>query len=272
MTDIRPLTGVSFEAMTEAFNDAFSDYDIPANYSVEYLTNLVTRRGYRPDLAVGAFDGDRLVGFVFNCLDGDAAYNSGTGVVRSHRRLGIARELMERSIETLPAKRSILEAIESNYRAIALYRSLGFEEARRFQCWTYALPMEDRRPRLSTARELANADLEAIAANADMPLSWQNSLASIRRAREPYVVLGDDDGAIVFFPATGDVPLIAVRRDARRQGIGSRLLAAAASRSAKALRIMNIDVREEGFAAFMSAAGATPLVRQLEMVRTLGDQ
>src|SRR5207244_13330594 len=137
MTDIRSLEGVSFETMTTAFNDAFSDYDIPAHYTTEYLTNLVTRRGYRPDLAVGAFDGERLVGFVFNCLDGDEAYNSGTGVVISHRRRGIARQLMQRSIEILPAKRYILEVIETNERAAALYRQLGFGETRRLQCWKY---------------------------------------------------------------------------------------------------------------------------------------
>jgi hypothetical protein len=63
--EIRSLAGVDFETMTAAFNDAFSDYDITAQYTTEYLTNLVTRR-------VGAFDSDRLVGFVFNCMDGDA--------------------------------------------------------------------------------------------------------------------------------------------------------------------------------------------------------
>src|SRR5437870_1257688 len=140
MTDIRSLEGVSFETMTTAFNDAFSDYDIPAHYTTEYLTNLVTRRGYRPDLAVGAFDGERLVGFVFDCLDGDEAYNSGTGVVISHRRRGIARQLMQRSIEILPAKRYILEVIETNERAAALYRHLGFVETRRLQCWSAGVP------------------------------------------------------------------------------------------------------------------------------------
>jgi ribosomal protein S18 acetylase RimI-like enzyme len=265
--ETQPLTGISFEAMTEAFNDAFSDYDIPANYSVEYLTNLVTRRGYRADLAAGAFDGDQLVGFVFNCLDGDDAYNSGTGVVISHRRRGIARQLMQRSIDTLPAKRYTLEVIETNHRAIALYRSLGFEEQRRFQCWTFSCgagALAGGKP-----RELANVDLDAIASHADMPLSWQNSLASIRRARESHVVLGDDRGAIVLFPQTGDVPLLAVRRDARRQGIGTSLLHAAATRSAKPLRIMNIDDRAADIAAFLTAVGAKPLVRQIEMIKLL---
>src|SRR5689334_11429672 len=93
--NIRSLKNIDYDEMTAAFNDAFSDYDIPARYTTEYLRDLVLRRGYRPDLAAGAFDGKRLVGFVFNCLDGDEAYNSGTGVAVSHRRRGIARKLME---------------------------------------------------------------------------------------------------------------------------------------------------------------------------------
>src|SRR5205823_10813258 len=138
--DIRSLTGVDFETMTAAFNDAFSDYDIPAKYTTEYMRNLVLRRGYREDLAVGAFDGERLVGFVFNCLDGDAAYNSGTGVVISHRRQGIVRKLMQRSIETLPARRYTLEVIDTNTRAAALYRQLGFVETRQLRSWKYVAP------------------------------------------------------------------------------------------------------------------------------------
>ena len=259
MTDIRSLEGVSFETMTTAFNDAFSDYDIPAHYTTEYLTNLVTRRGYRPDLAVGAFDGERLVGFVFNCLDGDEAYNSGTGVVISHRRRGIARQLMQRSIEILPAKRYILEVIETNERAAALYRQLGFVETRRLQCWTWSGGLQPADGGLKAAAPLD-------ASWFDMQPSWQNSLASLRRASEPHEILGDDRGYIVVFPSNGDVPLLAVRRDQRRKGIGRSLLAAAANHVGKPLRIMNV---EDQFETFLEHCGATRLVRQIEMVRSL---
>jgi ribosomal protein S18 acetylase RimI-like enzyme len=263
LIEIRNLIGVSFETMTAAFNDAFSDYDIPAKYTVEYLTNLVTRRGYRPDLAVGAFDSDRLVGFVFNCLDGDAAYNSGTGVVISHRRRGIARQLMQRSIDTLPAKRYILEVIETNERAAALYRELDFVETRRLQCWTFwsAAVL----PPLSKRQQAAALQSDWF----DMEPTWQNSTASLRRAREPYDILGDDRGYVVVFPSNGDVPQLAVRRDARRQGIGRSLLDLAAARVGKPLRIMNIDDRSSGINAFLEHCGARKLVRQIEMVRSL---
>lgn len=249
--------------MTAAFNDAFSDYDIPAHYTTEYLTNLVTRRGYRPDLAVGAFEDGRLVGFVFNCLDGDEAYNSGTGVVISHRRRGIGRQVMKRSIDTLPAKRYILEVIETNTRAESLYRQLGFVETRRFQCWTFWSAAAT--PPLSKRQQAAALQTDWF----DMVPSWQNSPASLLRASEPYETFGDDRGYIIVFPSNGDVPLLAVRRDQRRKGIGRSLLAAAAAHVGKPLRIMNIDDRATGITAFLEHCGAKRLVRQIEMIRSL---
>ena len=259
MIEIRSLTGIGFDTLTAAFNDAFSDYDIPARYTTEYLTNLVIRRGYRPDLAVGAFDGQRLVGFVFNCLDGDAAYNSGTGVAISHRRRGIARQLMERSIETLPARRYILEVIETNSRAEALYRQLGFVETRRLQCWKYEPSAA------ATEKRRQAAALQEIRSWCDVAPTWQNDVPSILRASEPYEIYGDDKGAMVVFPSNGDVPMLAVRPDARRQGIGRALLDA----PARPLRIMNADDRDRGIATFLENCGAKRFVRQIEMVRSL---
>jgi ribosomal protein S18 acetylase RimI-like enzyme len=266
LIEIRNLAGVSFETLTAAFNDAFSDYDIPANYPAEYLRQLVTRRGFRPDLAAGAFDGERLVGFVFNCLDGEEAYNSGTGVVISHRRQGIARQLMKRSIETLPARRYWLEVIETNHRGHALYRELGFEEPRRLQSWRFAAT-KNQKP--TTLRELANVHLRDYESFFDMRPSWQNSIRAIERAAEPYVAIGDERAIVVVFPSNGDVPLLAVSRDARREGLGHSLLDLAARRAAKPLRIMNIEDEADGINAFLEHVGATHLVRQIEMVRGL---
>ena len=270
MIEIRNLVGQSFETLTAAFNDAFSDYDIPANYPVEYLRGLVTRRGFRPDLAVGAFDGERLVGFVFNCLDGDNAYNSGTGVVISHRRQGIARQLMQRSIETLPAKRYWLEVIETNHRAHALYCELGFQEPRRLQSWKFVGRASARPDGLKPVlRELANVHLRDYERFFDMRPSWQNTIRSIERAAEPYVAIGDERAIVVLFPSNGDIPLLAVSPDARRQGLGRALLDLAARRAAKPLRIMNIEDEAHGINAFLERVGATRFVRQIEMVRAL---
>ena len=259
MIEIRSLEGVSFETMTAAFNDAFSDYAIPANYPVDYLKALVIRRGYRPDLAVGAFEGDRLVGFVFNALHGDVAYNSGTGVAISHRRQGIARRLMERSIDTLPASRYLLEVIETNERAAALYLDLGFQETRRFQCWSYSVAPRPVIPRRAPS-------LESIRAWCDVAPSWQNETHSLLRAIEPYVVVGDEESGAVVFPSNGDLAQLAVRHDARGRGSGRRLLNAAAAQTNAPLRIINVDDSDAGIAQFLEKCGAKRTVRQIEMV------
>lgn len=99
-----------------------------------------------------------------------------------------------------------------------------------------------------------------------MTPTWQNSVASIRRANEPYVVVGDERGGAVVFPSNGDVPLLAVAPAHRRKGIGRALLAEAHAAAGKRLRIMNIDDRETGIAAFLEKCGAQTMVRQIEMV------
>lgn len=65
------------------------------------------------------------------------------------------------------------------------------------------------------------------------------------------------------------LPQLVVRRDARRRGIGTRLLESAAAVAGKPLRIMNVDESDAGIAAFLEHNGARRTVRQLEMTRPL---
>lgn len=261
--NIRTLTADDFAALLACFNESFSDYAIPFVLDEARLTEIVARRGVRLDQSVGAFEGDRMVGFTLNGVDADRAYDSGTGVVPSHRRAGVGRQLMEASFELLRGKTYVLEVLEVNEKAAAMYLSIGFEETRRFQCWTFSATQR------AHVRELANVDLMQIRANGDVEPSWQNDVPSIRRANEPYVALGEDDGAIIVFPKTGDMPLLAVHDAARRKQLGTKLLNAAATRAAKPLRIINVDDRDKELAAFLEAVGATRTVRQIEMIRSL---
>jgi GNAT superfamily N-acetyltransferase len=270
MTEIRSLLGVGWEPLAAAFNAAFADYAVPMSLTADALAAMQCRRGYAAYASFGAYDGDRLVGFVLTCHDGDRVYNSGTGVVPAHRRAGLARRLVDAVIARVrPYARSYtLEVIETNAPAAELYRSAGFVEARRLQVWTYAPRDGAPAPAPGEVPVIAAPDLDAIAADADVAPPWQNSLASLRRATEPYLALGDARGAAIVFPASADLPLLCVRRGERRRGRGARLLAAAAARAARPVRMM-VDDRDAGIAAFLDAAGATRLVRQIEMVREL---
>lgn len=263
MIDVRPLTGVPFEQIFEAFSLGFSDYVVPFQPSIDALREMLTRRGFVASLSVGAFDGDQLVGITLNGVDGDRAYDSGTAVIPSHRRQGLSSRMMRMSFELLAPRTYILEVLQQNTAAVALYESLGFQHTRPFQVWSYTAQSPTR------ITELANADLDLIRSWCDVEPSWQNDVPSLRRARDSYVVLGDSDGAAVFFPRTGDLPLLAVAPHARKQGLGRRLLNAAATRADKALRILNVDDRNAGIAAFLGKCGAGRSVAQFEMQRAL---
>ena len=263
---IRTLTEKDFPAIHAGFVSAFSDYVVPMKPSADQLRSMFVRRGWIPELSVGAFEDDAVTGFVINCVDGARAYNTGTGTVPTHRRAGLSRQLMMRSLDVLRGAgvgTYSLEVISTNDKAVALYRSLGFEETRRLDAWT--LGFEGKTPPGRRSVRTAPIDPQWWTS---FP-SWQNSPESIRRAREPHVVLGDDDSYLVLFPETGDVPLFAVRPERRRQGIGRALVAQASAAAGKGLRFINVDAGDDGVRSFLESVGATRLLTQLEMRTTL---
>lgn len=83
---------------------------------------------------VSAWDTDgpgqpRLVGFVRAVSDGVSnAYVSTVGVLPSHQRRGIGRQLMTRLLADKPTVKWVLHTSEAGE---ALYRSLGFVDATR---------------------------------------------------------------------------------------------------------------------------------------------
>jgi len=272
---IRPLTASDFDALFAAFTEAFSDYIVPLTPAREQLLEMITRRGWIPEVSAGAFDDGRMVAFTINAIEDARAYDTGTGVVPTHRRLGLARDLMRASYPLLRARdctEYVLEVIDGNVRARELYLTEGFVETRGLQSWRYESPgllvseSPGDRGHLAPMRP---GDYETRRLSWDILPSWQNTEASLSRATDAHVTLGDDDGYVIVFPSNGDVPQLAVQREARRRGVGTRLLRAAAEVAGKPLRIMNLDERDTSIAAFLEHAGAVRFVRQLEMVRAL---
>lgn len=260
---LRPLTASDFDAVHTAFVEAFSDYVVKFEPTREQLREMLTRRGYVPELSAGIFEDDRLVAFTLNGVSDAKGYDTGTGVVPSARRRGYGKQMLDFVRERLRDAgytQYVLEVIESNSPAIELYLAGGFQETRRLQCWSY------ESTRAASMPEIA---LDEMPEWWDIEPSWQNSLASVRRARDRHVTIGNDDGYAIVFPSTGDLPRLAVRQGARRRGVGSTLLDAAATLAGKPLRVMNVDLRDNGFDTFLERVGAKRTVRQIEMALML---
>ena len=163
-------------------------------------------------------------------------------------------------LQAAGATRYVLEVLEANTPAAALYRGCGFEVIRSLQCWTYES---------GTVRTVSQGEITP--EWCDVEQAWQNTTASIRRARDRYEVIGDAHSYAVVFPSNGDVAQLAVDPAHRRQGRGETLLDAAHTLAwNKPLRIMNVDTRDDGIAAFLRTCGAEKMVTQLEMACSLG--
>ena len=66
---IQTLDDISMDYLHRVSNEAYADYVEPVNLSLGQLQYLLERRGFRAELSLGAFDGDDMVGFVFNGTD-----------------------------------------------------------------------------------------------------------------------------------------------------------------------------------------------------------
>lgn len=234
----KPLTDVSYKQIHEAFGKAFADYVLPFKMSLEELIFMIERRGYKADISFGAFYNEELVGFTLNGLgkwNGKlTAYDTGTGVVKEHRKKGIAKQIFEESLPALKenhVKQYLLEVIDTNTPAIDLYKKMGFEEVRKldFQIVKIDDLKFENRNRFFEIIEIKDVNLNEFTDFWNNTPSWQNSIESVNRKIDSFTVLGAKKeneiiGYGVIQKTNGDVPQIAVKNDFRQKGVASAIL------------------------------------------------
>ncbi|HPJ90274.1 MAG TPA: GNAT family N-acetyltransferase [Thermotogota bacterium] len=284
--EYKSLASSTTEQVWSAFNDAFSDYEVPIQMPLEKFISVGKRRGADYNISLGAYDDTRLSGFVVNA-GGDwqgkkTIYDCFTGVVKDYQRKGIATQMLEASCarsKTLGFENYLLEVIQSNTKAYELYLSKGFEVVRSFdvyRCEVEKLVLSDKAEKSFKIRKMDNADWETFRTFRDITPSWQNSDDSVQRTQADFEIFCAFDkaeciGYLILESETGDIPQIAIHKDYRRKGIASALIKTAAE-SRKAgyrLSFLNIDSAYVPYGDFLKNIGAGLVVRQYEMIRTL---
>lgn len=134
MLTMKRMRVLSFEQMLALWNKGFEGYAMDMTMSMEKLISRFGLDGLSPDASIVAFDGSQPVGFIMNAIrtvQGKVvAWNGGTGVVPEYRRCGVGRAMMVETRKVYEENRveyATLEALQSNDRAIALYRQMGYE-------------------------------------------------------------------------------------------------------------------------------------------------
>ena len=286
MISIKSLSGVSVERIYDAFVNAFSDYVEPFNLSFEQLKYMIERRGFNLDLSFGAFNKNELVGFTLNGI-GDwngilTAYDTGTGIIKEFRKKGIATKLFNESLPVLRENniaQYLLEVIRTNTSAYELYRKAGFEVTREFD---YFVSTKDKivinKNMLNEEfkiKEIKYPDWELFKTFWDYIPSWQNSIDSINRKLEYFIILGifEKDnvaGYGIVEKETGDIPQLCIAKKFRRKGLATTLFYHLLQYSEKdEIKIINTPKTFYPFKKFATSINLKAGLGQYEMLLKL---
>jgi ribosomal protein S18 acetylase RimI-like enzyme len=239
--EIRFLGKTPLAQIVDCFNEAFSDYIVPLQVEEQQIRRrwLSARVDY--GLSYGAFDGDRLVGFMMTGVDRwngrRTAYNSGTGVIPSYRGQGIVRKLYDKALPNFrenAIEQCLLEVVAGNEKAHRAYSSLGFREKRLLK--NYELkkaPATDSSGDLQF-RQVFRANWPAYRAMMEYEPSWGNQRAAMAFLGKEVAVweMYQGEHLLGFFiikPAGGEVLQFGVQDHADWQAAGRQLFQHAAS-------------------------------------------
>ncbi len=281
----KTLADYSAEKIWEAFNDAFSDYEVQIQMPFEKFVRMGQRRGANYEISMGAFDKDNIIGFVVNAggiwQGSSTIYDCFTGVIKDYRKKGIANKLIQESFinsKKLGFQKYLLEVIQTNTKAYELYLSKGFEVVRNFDVFRAEaanISFSENQIKFET-KKVDKPDWKLFKTFWDIYPSWQNSIDSVKRTIDDFEIFAAFDkekciGYIILETNTGDVPQLAIHKDYRRKGIGSSLIKKAIEnkREGFKLSVLNIDSSYKPFFEFMTSLNFKVVVKQYEMIKNL---
>ena len=281
MVFFRTLEDTDHDTLHKAFMEGFSDYQVKMDLPSWKFERMLLRRGFDPHISIGAFDGESLVGFVFNGLrrwKGKlTAYDQGTAVVPEYRRRGITSDMLSQLkplLKDRQVEQYLLEVLTVNESAFALYKKQGFEVQREFTCCRLPLDQLKKNTAYPVTR-VEKIDFDSVRTFWDFEPSWQNSVDSICSVPDAFAYFQACEGTDVIGYgvieiASGDIPQLAVSPQHRGRGIAGSLLAAMAnSAQAAALNVLNVQTGIHSAEGFLFGAGFVPTVGQYEMLMSL---
>ncbi|SFC19403.1 Acetyltransferase (GNAT) domain-containing protein [Flexibacter flexilis DSM 6793] len=275
--EINTLENISLPELTQAFNLAFSDYLIPMHLTEPVLAAKIHAENIDLSWSVGAFDGGQLVGFVLHGTNKTAVYNAGTGVVPSHRKQQITRQLYDFILPKLKANHfeSVqLEVIEANEKAIRAYQKIGFETVRVLQSYK-GMIQPKYQPIAWQLQRLDALDWPLAQTFWDWPPTWQNSIQTIGNQQENIQIwaLCTPEGSLISYliynQQSNRIQQFATHPAHRHKGAATYLFSHLAKQINKQTAMINADKADRTTDQFLSGIGLKRFIAQYEMMLSL---
>ena len=260
-----PADSVDFDALTELFNGAYSDYFVPLKLDRAGLELTIDICDI--DLAASrvALEDGNPVAFAFLALRGEEGWIGGMGTLPTHRRRGLGENALTEVLAEAKNRGAAsvrLEVIEQNEPARHLYEKLGFERERDLNIWI----LDSAPPRVTKAEPVDPAEAHAwIKANRRSQEPWQRADETLEHMRarglEFEALAMADEGAALY---RGNGVLQLAARDEKAAG---HLLAAVGAQG-DGLRFVNVPDDDLANAA-LALLKAQLQLRQHEMRASL---
>lgn len=279
MIKYQTMDNIPLDVIYNTFMDVFSDYQVTFHLSYEDFLVTLTKKGYDSHFSIGAFYNKKLIGFILNGVrmwnHRLTIYDIGTGVIPQMRKYGITSQMlreMKKIIKQTSIKQYLLEVIQTNEKAVNLYRKEGFQVQRLFKCYE----IKKKEFNLIQNHEVKHVDYHDINNLQDFwncQPSWQNSNDSLSAIKEQYfysVVYNQNKivGYGIIDKVSGDIGQMAVAPQYRNQGIGRSILTDLIKRTdASSIKILNVEdlITQK----FLTNLGFINYVDQYEMILNL---
>ena len=285
--ELKRMNTCSFQNVIDAWNEGFQGYFVEMTLTLEQLLARIIAEGILLEFSFIAFVDDRPVGFLFNGIrevsSRKRAWNGGTAVVSEFRGKGIGRLLVNAAVEMYTSEGvnlATLEAISSNYAAIALYESCGYQVIDELTFLQTELKIDD----FPTTRSYSVRQVHpAVVGSLDFyndECSWQGHWMSVvLNHGEALVVLDEQDNPVGYalskkrFDDAGQFVSIALyqcevspNRHDKDQIIATALNAAFVPAAGPCLRrTNNLSESNRTVVGLLEKAGFTTFIEQVHM-------
>ncbi|MFD1314897.1 GNAT family N-acetyltransferase [Namhaeicola litoreus] len=274
--EIKSLEKVNSKDILNVFNASFSDYFVPFKLTEEQLMSKMRADKIDLTLSVGVFENQRLIAFIlhgFDIIDNQkVAYNGGTGVIPEKRGSGLTKKMYEACLPILEQKGIdiiFLEVITQNIQAIRSYEKIGFKTTRTLGCFKGNFkPIKSYQ--IADIKEQDLYEWNLMESFWDINPTWQNSKNVLNRSK----LENDSFGAyidnqlvayVIYNSKSRRIQQIAVHKEYRKRGIGTKLISELAKKHGNWFSIINVDKKAKNVTNFFNLSGFENYIDQIEM-------
>lgn len=276
--EIKPLEKTDIPDILETFNLAYADYLIPLELTENQLRRKMIAENIDLSYSAGAFEEDRLVGFVLHAVDTlddkRVLYNAATGVIPDYRGKGLVRQFYDRLMPRLRKEQfdhCLLEVITNNLPALRAYEKNGYRKQRELECFRGNAPvMDPNRHKDIRIYPLREKNYNWFPRFWNYQPTWQHTTETIRRSANLTTGIGlFKKGWMVAYGVidaqTGRIKQFGVDPKYRRQGYGLLLFHHLGQLDNPELTVLNVDRSDEATTEFLRAMGFSTMLYQYEM-------